>query len=165
MTMENAKGILKDGYKFFCSLLASIDDILQVMKQPVTQQRLQLPEKLRALQKLLVSNGLKEKFADLISAIGIQQSTDEGLINEEMLKYAPNIDKLQKMVKKKLQKQMDENDDKFKNRVQTFIDTETDLRRRLKEMEQKVKEMSAIAGKDKVKIGEYALKASLFDKT
>jgi len=163
--MENAKGILKDGYKFFCSLLASIDDILQVMKQPVTQQRLQLPEKLRALQKLLVSNGLKEKFADLISAIGIQQSTDEGLINEEMLKYAPNIDKLQKMVKKKLQKQMDENDDKFKNRVQTFIDTETDLRRRLKEMEQKVKEMSAIAGKDKVKIGEYALKASLFDKT
>lgn len=165
MTMENAKGILKDGYKFFCSLLASIDDILQVMKQPVTQQRLQLPEKLRALQKLLVSNGLKEKFADLISAIGIQQSTDEGLINEEMLKYAPNIDKLQKMVKKKLQKQMDENDDKLKNRVQTFIDTETDLRRRLKEMEQKVKEMSAIAGKDKVKIGEYALKASLFDKT
>lgn len=163
--MENAKGILKDGYKFFCSLLASIDDILQVMKQPVTQQRLQLPEKLRALQKLLVSNGLKEKFADLISAIGIQQSTDEGLINEEMLKYAPNIDKLQKMVKKKLQKQMDENDDKLKNRVQTFIDTETDLRRRLKEMEQKVKEMSAIAGKDKVKIGEYALKASLFDKT
>jgi len=163
--MQNAKGILKDGYKFFCSLLASIDDILQVMKQPVTQQRLQLPEKLRALQKLLVSNGLKEKFADLISAIGIQQSTDEGLINEEMLKYAPNIDKLQKMVKKKLQKQMDENDDKFKNRVQTFIDTETDLRRRLKEMEQKVKEMSAIAGKDKVKIGEYALKASLFDKT
>lgn len=113
MTMENAKGILKDGYKFLCSLLASIDDILQVMKQPVPQQRLQLPEKLRALQKLLVSNGLKEKFADLISSIGIQQSTDEGLINEEMLKYAPNIDKLQKMVKKKLQKQMDENDHKL----------------------------------------------------
>ena len=60
---------------------------------------------------------------------------------------------------------MDENDLKLQNRVQTFIDTETDLRRRLKEMEQQVKEMSAIAAKDKVKIGEYALKASLFDKT
>ena len=72
LLLENAKKLLKEGHKHFCSLLQLIEEVLQVLKMPVTQQRTLLPEKLRALQKLLVNNGLREKFSDLINAIGIQ---------------------------------------------------------------------------------------------
>jgi hypothetical protein len=49
MLLKNGKKLLKDGHKLFCILLPLIEDIMQVLKMPVTQQRLHLPEKLRAL--------------------------------------------------------------------------------------------------------------------
>lgn len=94
LQLEHGKGLLKDGYRLFMSLMACSDEILAVLKMPVTQQRLHLPEKLRALQKLITGNGMKERFADLISAFDIQQHKDEDFINEDMMKYAPNIEKM-----------------------------------------------------------------------
>lgn len=49
LLLENAKKLLKEGYKHLCSLLQLIEEVLNVLKMPVTQQRTLLPEKLRAL--------------------------------------------------------------------------------------------------------------------
>lgn len=136
-----------------------------MLKMPVTQQRLLLPEKLRALQKAIVNNGLREKFAELINAIGIQLTKDENLLNEDALKFAPKIDKMQRVMKEKLAGQLEQNEQRLQQRFQVFIDTETDLRRRLKQLEAQNNELSSITARDKVKLGEQALKASLFDKT
>ena len=40
----------------------------------------------------------------------IQQRKDEDFINEDMMKYAPSIEKMQNIVRKKLKKHIEEND-------------------------------------------------------
>lgn len=60
---------------------------------------------------------------------------------------------------------MEENEQQLALRFKAFNDTESDLRKRIKQLEAQNQEMSQIVAKDKVKIGEYALKAQLFDKT
>ena len=133
--LKNGKKLLKDGHKLFCILLPLIEDIMQVLKMPVTQQRLHLPEKLRALQKALINNGLREKYADLISAIGVEKAKDENILNEEVMQYAPNVEKMQRFMKNKLAIQLDQNDQRLQQRFQAFNDTEADLRNRLRQLE------------------------------
>lgn len=135
MLLKNGKKLLKDGHKLFCILLPLIEDIMQVLKMPVTQQRLHLPEKLRALQKALINNGLREKYADLISAIGVEKAKDENILNEEVMQYASNVEKMERFMKKKLAIQLDQNDQRLQQRFQAFNDTEADLRNRLRQLE------------------------------
>jgi molybdopterin-biosynthesis enzyme MoeA-like protein len=52
-----------------------------------------------------------------------------------MMKYAPNIDKMQKLVRKKLKQQVEENEKQLQSKLKTFTDTEADLRKRLKQLE------------------------------
>lgn len=82
-----------------------------------------------------------------------------------MLKYAPNIDKIQRVMKAKLNSQLEQNDQRLQQRFKAFNDTEADLRKRLKQLEAQNQELSSIVARDKLKLGEQALKASLFDKT
>jgi|688.fasta_scaffold238128_3 hypothetical protein len=37
---------------------------------------------------------MREKFSDLISGIGLQQHKNESLLSEDMMKYAPQIEKI-----------------------------------------------------------------------
>jgi chaperonin cofactor prefoldin len=52
-----------------------------------------------------------------------------------MLKYAPNIDRMQRVMKAKLNSQLEQNDQRLQQRFQAFNDTEADLRKRLKQLE------------------------------
>lgn len=56
-------------------------------------------------------------------------------MNEDMLKYAPNIDKMQRVMRAKLNSQLEQNDQRLQQRFQAFNDTEADLRKRLKQLE------------------------------
>ena len=71
-----------------------VEQILTVLKMPVTQQRLHLPEKLRALKKTLVSNGMKDKFVEFIQEIGVQQHQNEEAGNDDLLLNTANIDRM-----------------------------------------------------------------------
>ena len=86
-------------------------------------------------------------------------------MNEEMMKFAPSIEKMQRTLRRKLTKQMRENDEKLQQSLKEQQESEFYLKERLRELEAQNSEMSAMISKDKVKIGEYALKSSIFDKS
>ena len=81
------------------------------------------------------------------------------------MKYAPAIEKMHKILRRKFAKQLHENDEKLHISLKGFSEKESVLCERLKELEVLNAEMSSIIARDKVKIGEYALKSSLFDKS
>ena len=95
---------------------------------------------------MLTSNGLREKFADLITAIGVQQHRNEELTSDDLSK--PNIDRMIQLVRQKTKKQMEASDNQVQQKLKGYSESETEFKKRIKQLEQSNSELSAMLQKD-----------------
>lgn len=67
------------------------------------------------------------------------------------------------LVKKKTKQHLVESEQELQHKYKAFVEVEADLRKRLRQLEAQNNELSAMIAKDKVKLGDQALKATSID--